>query len=179
MRTLLRSIILLCTLANLVAATTVLHAQVEAPTVSRAELESSGAANLYEAIARLRPDWLLLAGDTVDAAARQRVLVYVDGRHLGTVDAFRTLSPDAVGSVRLRSRDFVRRTMSHVQALFHAFQPIRTAEVSGVRAGPTPLPPLTPCQHNGLPSVLPSPLLNSAPAAIYAAGAGGLGCRVG
>lgn len=102
----------LCALAALFAAAPAARAQNAAErAVTRAELQATGAANLYDAIVRTRPGWLLLAGDSADAAARARVLVFVDGDPAGTVDALRTLPVEGIGSVRVRSAEYVRRTM--------------------------------------------------------------------
>lgn len=79
--------------------------------VNRAELQATGAGNLYDAVAGTRPAWLFLAGDTADAQARERVLVFVDGRHVGNLNTLRTLNVETVGSVRVRTEQYVRRTI--------------------------------------------------------------------
>ncbi|HEX2208181.1 MAG TPA: hypothetical protein VHG93_10905 [Longimicrobium sp.] len=108
MRTALKYALACCTLAAVLGAAPAANAQ---ESVSRAELQGSGATNLFDAVARLRPDWLFLAGDTADAAARERVLVFLDGRHVGSLNTLRTVDAANVGSIRVRSREFVRRTM--------------------------------------------------------------------
>lgn len=105
-----RSVSVLCALAAGLALAPAARAQHSA-SVTRAELRDAGGANLYEAIARTRPGWLFLAGDTANAAATEQILVFVDGRHVGSLQALRTLDPRYVGSVNLRGAEFVRRTM--------------------------------------------------------------------
>jgi hypothetical protein len=79
--------------------------------ISAAELRARGTANLYEAVQALRPDWLLLAGDASDPRQAERLVVFVDGRHVGNVLALRGIQAGEVRSVRLRSQEFVRATI--------------------------------------------------------------------
>lgn len=86
-------------------------AQRASEAISVAELRSRGAGTLYEAVAALRPDWLLLAGDASDTEQAEQLVVFVDGRHVGNVLALRGLQASEVRSVRLRSQEFVRATI--------------------------------------------------------------------
>ncbi|HEX2080296.1 MAG TPA: hypothetical protein VHG08_21520 [Longimicrobium sp.] len=74
--------------------------------ISRAEIRASEAANAYDLVQRLRPDWLLLAGD--DPAAAGQILVVLDGRPLGDVRALRGVRPQGLAWVRLQSPAYVR-----------------------------------------------------------------------
>ncbi|HEU0300420.1 MAG TPA: hypothetical protein VFR37_13215 [Longimicrobium sp.] len=76
--------------------------------ISRTELEASGAPDLYQAVQRLRPDWLHLALDSAGAPADAQVLVFVDGRMMGDVRVLRGMQRQGVGSLRVRSPDFIR-----------------------------------------------------------------------
>jgi hypothetical protein len=68
--------------------------------VSRGELQASGAANLYDALAAVRPEWLFLGGDTATARGREQVLVFVNGRHVGNLASLRLLNPASVRGMR-------------------------------------------------------------------------------
>ncbi|HEX2078258.1 MAG TPA: hypothetical protein VHG08_11135 [Longimicrobium sp.] len=77
--------------------------------ISRAELEASGAPDLYQAVQRLRPEWLHLALDPAGGPAEEQVVVFVDGRMMGDVRVLRGMRTQGIGSMRVRSADFVRR----------------------------------------------------------------------
>lgn len=78
--------------------------------VRGAELRATGEANLFAALARARPDWLFLGGDTATAEGLSQVLVYVDRRHVGTLGELRAIPVGGVASVRMRSEQYVRAT---------------------------------------------------------------------
>ena len=61
---------------------------------------------LYDAIAQLRPNWLLLAGDS----AESRIVVYVNGRYLGDLRVLQTIETAQVTSARVRSASYIRAT---------------------------------------------------------------------
>lgn len=84
------------------------------PVVRAAELRATGAADLFGALARARPGWIGLAGDTASARSLERVLVYVDGVYTGTLGLLRGMPYEEVTSVRLRSEMFVRTYASRI-----------------------------------------------------------------
>jgi hypothetical protein len=96
-----------CVAAALALAAVPAAAQRGPESLTRAELERSSAPHLYDAIAELRPDWLLLGGGP---SGVDRVLVFLDGRHVGNVLALRGIRTDQVVAVRLRGEEYVRRT---------------------------------------------------------------------
>jgi hypothetical protein len=69
------------------------------------ELRGS-APRLFDAIAQLRPQWLR-AGDTSPAG---RVVVYLNGRHVGDARVLHTIATEDVISAQLRSAEYVRTT---------------------------------------------------------------------
>jgi hypothetical protein len=77
--------------------------------LSRAEVLATGAADLYAAVAELRPDWLALGGVPGTRSAEERVLVYLDGRHVGDVAVLRGMTTERVASLRVQSAEYVRR----------------------------------------------------------------------
>jgi hypothetical protein len=71
------------------------------------DLRGSTAPRLYDAIAQLRPGWLQLAGGPAGA---ERVVVFVNGRHLGDARVLEGIPTADVVAARLRSAEYVRRT---------------------------------------------------------------------
>jgi hypothetical protein len=105
LRFVLRSI---CALAVLGIAAPGAGAQNRASLPER-ELRASSAPKLYEAIAQLRPDWLLL-GAGPEGSSEDRVVVFLNGSHMGNLTVLRGIETAQVLSVRVRSPEFVRRT---------------------------------------------------------------------
>ncbi|HEX5872384.1 MAG TPA: hypothetical protein VFY65_18270, partial [Longimicrobium sp.] len=85
-----------------------LHAQEERP-LRRREIEQTGAASLRDAIAAARPHWLLLGGDTTDAASAAQVLVFVDDGEAGDLRALAPIAAARVQSVTVRSGILARQ----------------------------------------------------------------------
>ncbi|MBB4635095.1 hypothetical protein [Longimicrobium terrae] len=75
-----------------------------------AEIRASGAADLYAAVAALRPSWLYYAVDSVGAPAEGSVLVFVDGRRAGDLRSLRGMNTAEIETVRLRSAAHVRES---------------------------------------------------------------------
>lgn len=107
---LFRAARLCCVLAALALCATDAAAQRRGDAIPASELRRSQATRLYETVAELRPEWLFLGGDTAQAASRERVVVFVNGRHVGDLGALWTIQTADVASVRLRSPEYVRRT---------------------------------------------------------------------
>lgn len=80
-------------------------AQNQQTAIGQSELRRSGAGNLYDALAALRPDWLSVG------TAREPVLVFLNGQHVGTLEAARDIETARVIAVRLRSTEYVRSTI--------------------------------------------------------------------
>lgn len=69
--------------------------------ITRAELEESNTSNLYEAIQRLRPQWLRPRGGTnFSGSAGTALMVYQGNTQLGEVDALRSINIDFAEEVR-------------------------------------------------------------------------------
>ena len=74
------------------------------------ELEGSSAPTLYEAISQLRPEWLHLGDDEAAGSSVERVLVFLNGHHVGNLDVLHTIQTADALAVRVRSPEYVRRT---------------------------------------------------------------------
>jgi hypothetical protein len=69
--------------------------------LSRAELAATNASNLYDAIAKLRPEWLTSRGPTsVTNTSPTLADVYMNGTMLGGIDYLRQVSVLEVSEVR-------------------------------------------------------------------------------
>jgi hypothetical protein len=69
--------------------------------LTRAELSNANTDNLYDAIAKLRPEWLSSRGPTsVTDATPTSVSVYMNGSNLGKADALKQLIILDVSEVR-------------------------------------------------------------------------------
>ena len=68
----------------------------------REELEASGTSNLYDAINRLRPQWLRAGTNTqtTHGGGGLQVMVYQGTTQLGGVEVLRQMAPSYVASVR-------------------------------------------------------------------------------
>lgn len=83
--------------------------------IRQSELRGSAAPHLYAAIAELRPGWTVLNEAAAGVAPEQRALVFVNGQQVESADALRAIEPSQVVAVRLRSAEYVRRTMPRYQ----------------------------------------------------------------
>lgn len=88
-------------LAVLALAATPAEAQQERP-IRRREIERAQAANLYDLLAALRPEWLAAGGDTTDLA-QARVLVLIGGVPSGTLAGLRVHGTEDAESVHLET----------------------------------------------------------------------------
>jgi hypothetical protein len=62
---------------------------------------NADAATLYDAIARLRPNWLAVHGvSSLKAGGSDYAIVYVDGHRYGDLDSLRNLQAYQVANVR-------------------------------------------------------------------------------
>lgn len=68
--------------------------------LTREEIEASGVANLYEAVQRLRPDWLRGGNMSNFGGGGTGVVVYQNNSPLGGLDGLRQLSPDFAAELR-------------------------------------------------------------------------------
>lgn len=68
--------------------------------LTREEIDASGVANLYEAVQRLRPDWLRGGNMSNFGGGGTGVVVYQNNSPLGGLDGLRQLSPDFAVELR-------------------------------------------------------------------------------
>jgi hypothetical protein len=80
--------------------------------ITRAELAESNTSNLYEAIERLRPQWLRPRGATnFSGSAGTAVMVYQGNTQLGDVDALRSINLDFAEEVRFLDSSTASNTL--------------------------------------------------------------------
>lgn len=75
--------------------------------ISRAEIQAAGAANAFDLVQALRPDWLLLADRSLRDTTVELLPVYLGGRMLGDVSALRTLALGGIEAIRLQGPAWV------------------------------------------------------------------------
>lgn len=69
--------------------------------ISRDELVESGAANLFDAVSRLRPQWMRARGSTnMSGSAGTSIVVYQGSTQLGGIDALRSINPEFAEELR-------------------------------------------------------------------------------
>lgn len=69
--------------------------------VTRSEIVASSAANAYDLIERLRPNWLRVPSTGSLSGIRNRIIVvYLDGQRLGDTQSLRSLSVTAIQSMQ-------------------------------------------------------------------------------
>ena len=98
--------------------------------IRRGEIERTQAANLYDLLAAVRPDWLAAGGDTTDLG-QARVLVLVGGVPRGTLAGLRGLGTEEVESVRLEmAEEYQRRGQRRIDefAAVLLVQPLEPGE---------------------------------------------------
>lgn len=66
------------------------------------ELAAQPTNNLYDAVRRLRPRWLVERGPTTLGSGGNPVVVYVDNQRMGGAEELRDLAVEMVASVRYR-----------------------------------------------------------------------------
>jgi hypothetical protein len=73
--------------------------------ISQSELDAAGPVTAYDAVQRLRPTYLRGRGPTsvVNAAARTRPAVFVDGTEYGEVESLRSFPASRVQTIRFYS----------------------------------------------------------------------------
>lgn len=67
--------------------------------ITREEIRASGAINLYEAVSRLRPQWLNV-GTTKSFSLDNEIVVFQDDAQLGGTDALRQLGAETAYQIR-------------------------------------------------------------------------------
>jgi hypothetical protein len=69
--------------------------------ITRDELMESGATNLYDAVDRLRPQWMRGRGPTdLRGGAALSIVVYQGNTQLGGIDALRSITPEFAEELR-------------------------------------------------------------------------------
>jgi ABC-type phosphate transport system substrate-binding protein len=74
--------------------------RVRANVLTRAEIEGSGTTNLFDAIQRLRPQWLRNASQTNYGGGGTDIVVYQNTTLLGGPEALRQIAPGYAENVR-------------------------------------------------------------------------------
>ncbi len=92
----------------LAACATEASAQNRAVSLRERELRDNPATTLYDAIAQLRPDWLLLGANIATQPSAEGVVVLVNRKYVGTLDALRTIDPRQVLAVRVHTPGYAR-----------------------------------------------------------------------
>lgn len=65
--------------------------------LSAEEITRSGFSDAYSAIQTMRPQWLVVRGQTsLGARTRETIKVYLDGNRLGTVDNLRQIATNSI-----------------------------------------------------------------------------------
>lgn len=76
----------------------------------REQIAATGAPNAYDAVARLRPRWLMARSQSTLQAGGNPVLVYVDGHRMGEVQELRNLPIENISEIRyVDARDATTR----------------------------------------------------------------------
>jgi hypothetical protein len=78
--------------------------------LSREQIGATRAPNAYDAVARLRPRWLMARSASTLQADGNPVLVYVDGHRMGQVQELRSLPIENISEIRyVDARDATTR----------------------------------------------------------------------
>jgi hypothetical protein len=99
---------LVCVLMMLVAGAAEAGAQNRAVSLRERELRDNTAPTLYDAIAQLRPNWLLLGAGITTRPAAEGVAVFVNRQYAGSLDALRAIDPRQVLAVRVNTPGYAR-----------------------------------------------------------------------
>lgn len=101
----------LCALALVVRFASAAEAQ-PSDRIREAELRTSAAPTLSDAIAELRPGWVFTDAAAGSGVIGARAVVFVNGRQAASLDTLRLLPTSQVASVHLRSPLYVRQNMA-------------------------------------------------------------------
>jgi hypothetical protein len=71
--------------------------------ITREELLATDATDAYQAVERLHPDWLRGRGLTSFTGPPPKVLVYLDGQHLGDVGILTRLTLNGIREIRFHN----------------------------------------------------------------------------
>lgn len=85
--------------------------RIRANVITREEIEGSGTTNLYDAIQRLRPQWLRNASQTNYGGGGTEIVVYQGTTQLGGLDALRQLAPGYVEAIRYLDQSTAMNTL--------------------------------------------------------------------
>ena len=80
--------------------TTASGARIRANVITREEIEGSGTTNLFDAIQRLRPQWLRNASQTNYSGGGTELVVYQNTTLLGGLESLRQIAPGYAQTVR-------------------------------------------------------------------------------
>ncbi|HYW10771.1 MAG TPA: hypothetical protein VE871_02410 [Longimicrobium sp.] len=93
------------------AGTTTAGNRIRANVLTREEIEGSGTTNLYDAIQRLRPQWLRNASQTSYGGGGTELVVYQNTTLLGGIEALRQVAPGYAQSVRYLDASTANNTL--------------------------------------------------------------------
>jgi hypothetical protein len=79
--------------------------------ITREELAEVGVTNLYDAIQRLRPNWLRSRGQTTITQGAVDIVVYQGTTQLGGVDALRQIAPGYPAAIRFLDSSTATNTL--------------------------------------------------------------------
>lgn len=78
--------------------------------LTREQLVATGAPNAYDAVARLRPRWLMARSPATLQGEGSPVWVYVDGQRMGQLQELRNLPIESISEIRfVDARDATTR----------------------------------------------------------------------
>ncbi len=72
--------------------------RVRSDRITREEIVNSGATNLYDAVARLRPQWLIVASRSINMETE--IVVFQNDMQLGGTDVLRAIGPELAYGLR-------------------------------------------------------------------------------
>ncbi len=93
------------------AGTTASGTRIRSNVLTREEIEGSGTTNLYDAILRLRPQWLRNASQTNYGGGGTEIVVYQNTTLLGGLDALRQIAPGYAENVRYLDQSTATNTL--------------------------------------------------------------------
>jgi hypothetical protein len=79
--------------------------------ITRAELQQAGVRNAYEAVQRLRPNWLLIRSGQRSFSMETQVAVFQDQVYLGNEDTLRDLGIDGIYEIRYLDGSTAKNTL--------------------------------------------------------------------
>lgn len=82
--------------------------------ITKEEIESVRASNMYDVIDRLRPRWLTARAPMRSFTGETDILVFQDDVRLGTIEVLRRISPESILSVQYLDSSTASSTLSGI-----------------------------------------------------------------